>query len=35
MYYGKYIIPLVFFITLLLLIILANRIKIVEIYKKY
>jgi hypothetical protein len=35
MYYGKYIIPLVFFITLLLLIILANRIKIGEIYKKY
>jgi hypothetical protein len=35
MYYGKYVIPIFFFLTLLVLIILANRRKIEEIYKKY
>jgi len=35
MYYGKQIIPIVFFLTLLILIILANRKKLDEIYKKY
>ena len=35
MYYGKYVIPIIFFVTLLILIILANRKKLEEIYKKY
>ena len=35
MYYGKLVIPFVFFLTLLVLIILANRRKLDEIYKKY
>jgi hypothetical protein len=35
MYYGQYLIPLFFFITLLILISLANRKKLSEIYKKY
>jgi hypothetical protein len=35
MYYGKQVIPFVFLITLLILIILANRKKMEEIYKKY
>jgi hypothetical protein len=35
MYYGQYLIPLFFIITLLILIILANRKKLSEIYKKY
>jgi hypothetical protein len=35
MYYGKYLIPLVFFITLLMLILIANRKKLNEIYMKY
>ncbi|HEX7492794.1 MAG TPA: hypothetical protein VF346_01130 [Bacteroidales bacterium] len=35
MYYGKYVIPIFFFITLLILMILANRHKLAEIYKKY
>jgi hypothetical protein len=35
LYYGKYIIPITFLITLLLLIILANRSKLQEIYRKY
>jgi hypothetical protein len=35
MYYGKNAIPIVFFLTLLILIILANRTKLEEIYKKY
>ena len=35
MYYGKLVIPIVFFLTLLILIILANRKKLDEIYKKY
>jgi hypothetical protein len=35
MYYGKQVIPLVFLITLVILIILANRKKIKEIYRKY
>lgn len=35
MYYGKQIIPVFFLITLLILIILANRKKMEEIYRKY
>jgi hypothetical protein len=35
LYYAKYVIPLFFFLTLLLLIIFANRNKLKEIYKKY
>jgi hypothetical protein len=35
MYYGKQIIPVFFLITLLILIILANRKKMKEIYRKY
>jgi hypothetical protein len=35
MYYGKQIIPLFFFVALIILIILANRDKLREIYKKY
>ena len=35
MYYGKYVIPLCFLVTLLILIILVNRPKLKEIYKKY
>jgi hypothetical protein len=35
MFYGKNIIPLIFMATLLLLIILANRRRMEEIYKKY
>jgi len=35
MYYGKIIIPVFFLITLLVLILLANRKKLDEIYKKY
>lgn len=35
MYYGQYLIPVFFFITLLILIFLANRKKLSEIYKKY
>jgi hypothetical protein len=35
MYYGKYIIPLVFILTLIFLIGLANRKKLIEIYNKY
>jgi hypothetical protein len=35
MYYGKYLIPFVFFFTLLILIVLANRKKLNEIYIKY
>jgi hypothetical protein len=35
MYYGKYVIPIFFFGTLLILIILSNRHKLEEIYKKY
>jgi hypothetical protein len=35
MFYGKYVIPFIFFAILLVLIILANRKKIEEIYKKY
>jgi hypothetical protein len=35
LYYGKYVIPAFFVITLLLLIILANRQKLDEIFKKY
>jgi hypothetical protein len=35
LYYAKYVVPLSFFITLLLLIILANRKRLSEIYNKY
>jgi hypothetical protein len=35
LYYGKYIIPVTVLITLLLLIMMANRRKLKEIYKKY
>ena len=35
MYYGKYVIPIFFFVTLLTLIILANRKKLEEILQKY
>jgi hypothetical protein len=35
MYYGKQAIPVIFLITLVILIILANRKKMEEIYKKY
>jgi hypothetical protein len=35
MYYGKQVIPVVFLITLLILIILSNRRKLEEVYKKY
>jgi hypothetical protein len=35
LYYGKYVIPIFFFVTLLTLIILSNRHKLEEIYKKY
>jgi hypothetical protein len=35
MYYGKQVIPIVFLITLLLLIILSNRKRLEEVYKKY
>jgi hypothetical protein len=35
MYYGKQVIPAVFLITLLILIILSNRKKLEEVYKKY
>jgi hypothetical protein len=35
LYYGKQIIPLFFCLTLLLLILLANRRKLEEVYKKY
>jgi hypothetical protein len=34
-YYGKHVIPIFFLTTLLILIILANRKKLYEIYKKY
>ena len=34
-YYGKYVIPFFFFITLSILILLVNRRKLEEIYKKY
>jgi hypothetical protein len=34
-YYGKYLIPILFFITLLILIILANRDKVQDLFKKY
>lgn len=35
MYYGRYLIPCIFFLTLLILIILANRKNLEEIFKKY
>jgi len=35
LYYGKTIIPIVFLITLLVLILLANRKKLEEVYRKY
>lgn len=35
MYYGKTLIPIIFFLTLLVLVILANRKKLEEIFKKY
>jgi hypothetical protein len=35
MFYGKSIIPKFFFLTLFILILLANRYHIVEIFKKY
>jgi hypothetical protein len=35
MYYGKYLIPSFFIFTLLFLILLANRKKLEEVYKKY
>jgi hypothetical protein len=35
MYYGKYLIPSFFFLTLLVLILLANRRKLTEVYRKY
>lgn len=35
LYYGKYIIPLFFFLTLLILILMANRKKLEEVYNKY
>ncbi len=35
MYYGKTIIPPIFFITLLILILIANRQKLKEVYNKY
>jgi hypothetical protein len=35
MYYGKYAIPILFFLTLLILIIVANWGNLEEIYKKY
>jgi hypothetical protein len=35
LYYGKHYIPLIFVITLLFLVILANRNKLNEVYKKY
>src|ERR1035437_2178789 len=35
MFYGKQVIPIVFLITLLILIILSNRKRIEEVYKKY
>ena len=35
MYYGKYVIPVSFFTTLLLLVLLANRKKIKEVFEKY
>jgi hypothetical protein len=35
MYYGKQVIPIVFLITLLILIILSNRKRLEEVYKKY
>jgi hypothetical protein len=34
-YYGKYLIPIFFFLTLLILILLANHGRLEEIYKKY
>jgi hypothetical protein len=34
-YYGKYLIPLFFFLTLFILIVLANRKKLEDIFKKY
>lgn len=35
LYYGKYVLPLFFLLTLLILIILANRKKLGEVYNKY
>jgi hypothetical protein len=35
LYYGKYLVPSFFFITLLMLILLANRKKLKEVYNKY
>jgi hypothetical protein len=35
LFYGKQIVPLFFFLTLMILILLANRKKLEEIYKKY
>jgi hypothetical protein len=34
-YYGKYLIPIFFFLTLFILILLANHNRLEEIYKKY
>jgi hypothetical protein len=34
-YYGKYLIPLFFFLTLFILIVLANRRRLEDIFKKY
>jgi len=34
-YYGKYLIPIFFFLTLFILILLANHGRLEEIYKKY
>jgi len=35
MYYGKVLIPLFFFLTLIILILLKNRKKLTEVYNKY
>jgi hypothetical protein len=35
MYYGKYVIPILFLLTLLILVSLANQKKLEEVYKKY
>jgi hypothetical protein len=35
MYYGKTVIPVIFLVTLLILIILANQKKMLEVYRKY
>jgi hypothetical protein len=34
-YYGKYLIPIFFFLILFILILLANRSRLEEMYKKY